>query len=395
MLYSTRDAKKSEDTLRRLNQHLQKTLREANGRTLGISLLLEGRVKIEGVLVELTSLLSVKALAKQLLRRGQRLDVLIWNAGIGGWIGRNWPLAIWKVNTDLVQATTYPTFQISEVGAVTKPQSDRKRDDDNTSSADFEPELGQVFTANVFGHYMLTHWLSPLLDAQSRVVWISSVAAHNDKFSLEDLQGIRTRDPYDSSKRLTDLFVLTSELPSTQPYVNTFLQGAASQDVAQKPKMYTTHPGILMTSISGLPWFFNFFIELTFMFARWIGSPWHPVSNYAGAVSAVHVALSPHIPEQEQREGKGKWGSATSVFGDERVGRTEVEGWGFTGVPGDVPSGSVTAKIGRYRDLKDTDDRLRQDFEESGRQAWKEMEQLRHEWEERLGPVDANDSEDV
>lgn len=387
LLFSTRDGSKSADTLARLEKHLQKTLREANGRTMGISLLLEARVKLEGVLVDLLQLRSVKSLAEQLLQRGQKLDAVVWNAGIAGWSGLNWPNAIWSICTDLVHASTYPTYPVPIKGLKTRPQLGKGEE---------EPVLGQVFTANVFGHYLLTHWLSPLMDANTRIVWISSISAVPDTFSPDDIQGLSAKMAYEGSKRLTDLLVLTSELPSTQTYVQNFLPPTNKQSQS-RPKMYVTHPGVVGTSIAGLPWILEILMFAAFYIARWLGSPWHLVSAYKGAVSPVFavIAHDSQLPDLEKREGKGKWGSATGVQGDERVARTETEGWGFCGKPGVVPQGSVTGPVGRFRGRKETTKELREEFEETGREVWRKLEKMRMKWEARLGRIEQEGSVDV
>jgi 3-keto steroid reductase len=370
---------------------LQKTLKDANRRAAGISLLLESRIKLEGVLVDLTKLLTVKALAKQLLARKQRLDAVIWNAGVAGWSGINYPKATWDLIRGMVQAATYPKFMICDVGALTKPQLG------GYGSVHMfpEPRLGQVFTANVFGHYMLTHWLAPLMDAESRIVWITSISGTPETLNLEDIQGFQANKAYESSKRLTDLLVLTSDLPSTQPYVKTFLPTrAANSEPSTRPQMYSTHPGVVATSISGVNWFITFWMLVAMYLSRWIGSPWHPISAYKGAVSAVFAALAPpsQLPDLELREGKGKWGSATDVFGNERVVRTEIEGWGFARTMGEVPSGSVRPnRKGGQRATKEG----REEFESQGQRVWREMEGLRVEWEKRLGKVEVDAEESV
>lgn len=150
--------------------------------------------------------------------------------------------------------------------------------------------------------------------------------------------------------------------------------------------MYTIHPGVCGTSIAGLNWFVSLFMTLSFYLARWLGSPWHPVTPYKGAVSAAFTLLSSQIPEMEQEEGKGKWGSATGVFGDERVARTEVDGWGYCGRLGVVPKGSVVMG-GGYRGRRELTQERREEFEEVGRRVWREMEEMRGEWERRLGPI--------
>lgn len=377
-----------------MNAHLQKTLKDANVRQApGLSLLLEGRIKLEGVLVDLTKLITVKALAKQLLGRRLKLDAVIWNAGVAGWSHLDYPQAIRALLKNLVQATTYPKFMVCDVGALTKPQLS------GYGSVHMfpEPRLGQVFTANLFGHYMLTHWIAPLMDSESRIVWITSISGTPETFNIEDMQGIRAKEAYESSKRLTDLLVMTSDLPSTQPYTKNFLPTQSRNGKpAKQPQMYSTHPGVVATSISGLNWFVSIWMTLALYLARWVGSPWHPISAYKGAISAVFAALAPpsQLADLEVREGKGKWGSATDVFGNERVVRTEIEGWGYARELGYVPSGSIAAKRPGY---KKTSKETREDFESQGIKVWKEMEEMRVDWEKRLGKVevDADGSVDM
>jgi 3-keto steroid reductase len=365
LLFSTRDSRKSDDTLRRLNAHLQRALKQADRKTPGVSLLLEPQIKLEGVQVDLARLLTVKALTTQFV-------------------------------TDFLGALTYPAFQVCEVGLLAKPQLSGY----GSVHTFPEPRLGQVFTANVLGHYMLVHWLAPLLHADSRVVWVSSIGGLASTFNMEDLQGIMAEMAYDSSKRLTDLLVLTSELPSTRPYLESFLPVPVKKDASEdavsntRPRMYVTHPGVIQTSISDVAWFLLPFIKLTMYVARWLGSKWHPTDPYKGAVSMVHAVLCPpsQLPELDRREGKGKWGSATDLWGEERVARTEVEGWEFTGELGLRPSGSVAST---HRAWTKATKESREQFEEQGREAWKEMEALRVDWEKRLGRIEVDVKQSV
>lgn len=340
-------------------------------------------MKLEGVLVDLLKLSTVKTLAEQLLRRGQQIDAIVWNAGIAGWTGLNWPKAIWTCSTDLVHSTTYPLYMNCDVGLLTKSQTAGGKEKS-------EPKLGQVFTANVFGHYVLTHWIRPLMTGDSRIVCLSSVSAVPDTFSPDDVQGLKSSSAYESSKRLTDLLVLTSELPSARPYVQNFLPPSTNDS---RPKMVVVHPGVVGTSIAGLHWFIELFMFASFYVARFLGSPWHPVTPYKGAVSAAFAVLSTQLPSSERQEGKGKWGSAAAMSGDERVARTLVEGWGYCGRVGVVPPGSVTT--GRYRGSKPLTEESREEFETMGRNAWKELEDMRKEWEAILGPIDQSVSTDM
>jgi 3-keto steroid reductase len=107
------------------------------------------------------------------------------------------------------------------------------------------------------------------------------------------------------------------------------------------------------------------------------------------------LAPAAQLEDLEARDGKGKWGSAINAAGDERVARTETEGWGWSGKVGETPSGSVTGKLGRWRNMKVTGKEERENFEADGLEAWKQMEALRVEWEARLGGVGQEVSEDL
>ena len=122
---------------------------------------------------------------------------------------------------------------------------------------------------------------------------------------------------------------------------------------------------------------------LAFYVARWLGSPWHPIAPYKGAVAPVWLALASQstLDGIEEQDGQGKWGSATDVWGRERVIRTEVDGWGFGGMVG---AGSRFGTKGRRRDAKDLTVEEREKFELLGRGVWREMERLRVDWENML-----------
>ncbi len=199
-----------------------------------------------------------------------------------------------------------------------------------------EPPLGEVFCANVFGHYMLAHGLVPLLKASAgsggplrgdgddnnnnnhnsnhnhnhcgRIIWISSIEADAAAdFSAADIQALRSPIAYECSKRLTDILALTFALPSTRPWTQRFLgrgegaEGAEGGDGthpgAQKHdcpvKMYVAHPGVCATSIVPLHALLALAMVVALYLARWLGSPWHTISAYSGASAPVWLALSP------------------------------------------------------------------------------------------------------
>jgi len=401
ILFSTRDQRKGDATLKRLNKHLQQTLKDSDAKTPGISLLLEPRIKIEGVLVDLTKLLTVKALAQQLLKRIQTLDAVVWNAGIASWSGLNYPKATWDLMTGMIEASTYPTYMTCDVGLLAGPQLSSA-----SRGFDDEPRLGQVFTANVFGHYMLTHWLRPLMDGATRIVWTSSITATPGAFTSDDIQGLKSDVAYESSKRLTDLLVATSNLPSTRREVTEFLptleqskDRTPMRGSSDTPGMYLAHPGVVATSISGLGWFMAFWQIIALYISRWIGSPWHLIDPYKGAVSAVFAILAPanQLNDIEAREGKAKWGSATDVFGNERVVRTEMEGWGYGGEGGSRNASRLpgTLSSSKRKGYVGTTKESREEFEIAGQKAWREMEALRQEWERRLKDLGVTDAASV
>ncbi len=324
------------------------------------------------------------------------------------------------VLTDLINAVTYPTYKTASTGATTRPQtspaSTCKDGDENSKS---EPPLGQVFTSNVFGHYLLCHSLIPLLSMspdQGRIVFTSSIEPLASHFSGDDIQALKSEKAYESSKRLTDILALTSTLPSTKPFVQRYLSayssprsqsinlldneqsGSGTSTPSQRitladnqykpptsssPQIYLAHPGICATSFIPLPLILYYLMEMCFYMARWCGSPWHTISAYKGAVAPVWLALAEkeELEDIEQREGKGKWGSACDAMGYERVMRTVVEDWGLGGRMGEE---ELSKRKGTRKGIKEVTRENREGFEELGRECWRQMEDLRVMWEQRL-----------
>ncbi|KAL8793587.1 MAG: hypothetical protein Q9195_003850 [Heterodermia aff. obscurata] len=380
LITTTRDERKSHDTLSKLSAHLRQKSRKLHTN-------LASRVTFQAEQVDLTSLQSVHALSTHLLNTLPRLDVVFLNAGYGGLTGIDWLRAAWVIPTDLRYEITYPSYNLSAVGLTTTAQ---------TSSGD-EPPLGTVFTSNVFGHYILVHQLCPLFTSaitaqrSGRVIWISSIEGYASTFALGDMQGLAAESAYKSSKRLTDILILTSSRPSTQQYVSDFLGDGSNKSKkheddkreASRPDMYLAHPGICATSFVPLPFLLYWSMVLIFYLARWLGSPWHTVSSYKGAAAPVWLALALQRELDElEVDGKSKWGSYVSRGGDESVMRTEVEGWG---VRGQVESLEGKELSGRRRGVRDLRMEEQERFEELGRECWQQIEELRSKWEQRLG----------
>ncbi|PGH16020.1 hypothetical protein AJ79_02000 [Helicocarpus griseus UAMH5409] len=398
LLFTTRSSKKSSETLSGLQDRLTSSAAKHS--------ISKPRVTLIPEHVDLGDLLSVRALARRLLTTLPKLDSIVLNAGIAGFTGLNWFKAIYMFLTELVNAATWPArYTLSDTGVLAKKQ---------TSQPD-EPALGHIFCANVFGHYMLSHALMPLLSATStaspgRIIWTSSLEATREAFSVADLQGLKTRHAYESSKYLTDVLALTSNLPSTAPWVDSFLSPTSStellgskqqeqeqppqkqkkQQQTTKPNLYLAHPGISATSIMPLPFPLFYAMVAAFWCARFLGSPWHVISAYNGACAAVWLSLSPQ-PLIDAAEGayarsgggKAKWGSSSDRLGRVKPASTEVEGWGYGGVVGRAVL-EEDRRRRRKDGAKDLTEEARVGFEEMGRACWAEMEELRVLWEEIL-----------
>ena len=119
------------------------------------------------------------------------------------------------------------------------------------------------------------------------------------------------------------------------------------------------------------------------------------MSSYLGAVSPVWLALSSQSvldgAEAVYRKlggGRVKWGSSCDRLGRERVVCTEVEGWGYGGVIGGPVTEADKARM-RKRGAKDLTAEERVEFEELGRKCWREMEELRMQWDKVLDRAEA------
>lgn len=342
-----------------------------------------------------------------------RLDAVILNAGIGGWTGLNWPLAVKEVLSDVVQGVTWPNYKLADVGAVIRSQTSS-----STVSSDeaqpllpaqektSEPPLGKVFCSNVFGHYLLAHELMPLLSKAAssssrsggKVIWMSSVEAMSSEYlDADDVQALHSLHPYESTKRLTDVLALSSYLPSVQHHSASFfnieetVSGSKSTTTVDdddnlplvKPRLYVTHPGIFASEIMPLHAILVFIYKFVFLVARWIGSPWHTIDPWKAAVAPVWVALADEELLDDLDGTKYKWGSATDSSGEERVMKTEVPGWGWDGAVGAVVD--AERRKGRKKGVTDVTKEEREEFEVLGGKCWRQMEALRKQWETVLG----------
>jgi 3-keto steroid reductase len=403
IVFTTRDDRKASATLAALRRHV------SSHRLIRPHLPISNpRIFLRPEKLELTSLLSVRALSQRLLRSAiPRLDAILLNAGLGGFIALNWPLAIWSITSDLVQAATWPSYKLSARGLITSPQLPASAAADPQHS---EAVVGELFCANVFGHYMLAHWLMPLLRAcpqsrPGRIVWLSSIEAQIHHFNSADFQALKSRNAYEHTKRMTDLMALTStSTPATAKSVHSFLDLDHPNDrrlshntdqqqqhqAPSKPTIHLAHPGVCATSIVTLPWLLTLLMQLAFYTARLLGSPWHTLTAYAGATAPVWLALAdPAEITEREYAGPAKWGSAVTRLGRQSVQRTDVPGWGVSGDGKPVVWWQPGSGWGRRRGAIDATSEDVERFLEDGARVWSELEALRREWEARIERFEA------
>ncbi|KAJ1327972.1 3-keto steroid reductase [Microdochium nivale] len=424
LLPTTRSARKSSETIIALREHLHTAATTSARLQARAGLDYDpqdaiARVHVLSVQVDLCNIHSVYAAADQLVYgtisdptgvipdvKIPRLDAAMFNAGIGGWSGLNWFGLFWQIiRRGIPQATTFPQFKLATFPAV---MLDTKKLLGPTANPKQPPtQLAEVFTANLFGHYLLAHELMPLLSREDpkeqpgRIIFTSSIDAGHEHLSFTHFQAQRTTPPYESSKRITDIISLTATLPSVQPLTESFFKLPTSSKVpVVRPKMYVTHPGIVCTPLFPLHFILFFFYRLVMYLSRMMGSPWHVVESYLGACATAWVGLEDQTVLDAKKAHLVKWGSSVAPFGGEAMPKkTEVEGWGWQGdvvaggddaataggdEPEDMP-GMLRNVKGRKWDAVALTQEAREQFEQDGRACWTELERLRGEWESAIG----------
>lgn len=401
LIPTTRSAKKSQETVTALRAHAQQfaesspALRSRTGQNYDPHQATR-RIHILSVQLDLCNLPTITAAADQLLHgtlsspstspgfesledvKIPRLDSIIFNAGIGGWYGLNWGKVARNILTKgIVSATTWPTFKGGNSGQTIAPVPGSKE------------TMGEVFCANVFGHYLFAQKLVPLLSRPKpsalppgRIIWESSIDADWDTFSLQDFQALKTDAAYESTKRLTDVLALTSSLPTSKPYVDQYFSVAEDET---PPKMYLAHPGIVQTTLFPLNAFMFFWYQVVLYLVRWLGSPWHPITGYNGSMAPAWLALQEQEALDSERAERVKWGSAADRWGNVYVKKTEVDGWGWEGRVEKVEElkekGLLSGRKGGMEMVKE--ERL-VEFKELGGGVWRRLEELRGEWERKV-----------
>ncbi|KAI8071563.1 hypothetical protein BC940DRAFT_233842 [Gongronella butleri] len=187
----------------------------------------------------------------------QHCHHLFCNAGILSSTGINWSLTAYLVFTD-------PIGLMERADATKQAVGEMNKDG-----------MGKVFAANVFGHYVMMRELESLLasSGDGRVIWTSSITASPSSFDIDDWQGIKCLEPYESSKWACDLLAAVStERFKTQNMPIT---------------SFTTSPGVVATSIADLPGW------IKALRMRFIGVTSQNITGYCGAFADAYVAFAP------------------------------------------------------------------------------------------------------
>ena len=163
-----------------------------------------------------------------------------------------------------------------------------------------------------------------------------------------------------------------------------------------RPEVLLCHPGIVATGIVPLPSVLMGLWVGTAYVMRWVGSPWHTNTAEKGAVSAVWLAL---VGEEEMRgeaggagAGRVKWGSAVDRLGNARVEMTDVHGWGVDGSGKPVRERWWGGGWGRMIGAVDATGEDVEQFIRQGARVWREMEELRVDWEARIRKYEEQES---
>jgi 3-keto steroid reductase len=255
--------------------------------------------------VDLSRIQTVFRFADEVTTTYPYVSHLICNAGVAPFVSINWFLAIKQLAMDWVDAVTAPIYYTQEVGQVS------------------QDGLGWVWQCNVFGHYVLFRTLkSHLAKCQTstgpRVIWMSSHESSPIYYDPTDWQLTKSAHSYESSKFQMDL-------------IAHHLDQASLQD---SDKLPTRHlivlPGVAGTNIANalLGTFSSMCMYLAFYLARFLGSPYHPISAFKAAISAVHLCLVPlaYLPTISSKELDISDPTATNEVGFRYV--SECDRWG-------------------------------------------------------------------
>ncbi|KAJ3295050.1 hypothetical protein HK104_003056 [Borealophlyctis nickersoniae] len=222
----------------------------------------EGEEAVQVLLVDLCHTSSVFKACDEFKRRFKRLDYLFLNAGI-------FPVERIDYVRGFVELFTAPKHLAKTGGTSVLVQ----RQGQVTAEG-----LGQVFAANVFGHYIMVKELEDKLAASGsgRVIWFSSTTASPTHFSEEDYQCLKGAHPYESSKRLGELVCMDM------------------YDELRKRNIYSlmASPGNCNSSMFGTSLAWTLMLCTVLYIMRFMCLSGINISGKNGATAPIHLALT-------------------------------------------------------------------------------------------------------
>ncbi|XP_061549645.1 3-keto-steroid reductase/17-beta-hydroxysteroid dehydrogenase 7-like isoform X2 [Phycodurus eques] len=270
----------AEDVQLRLCLACRNTQRAETARSALLTSHPEARVDL--LQLDVGSVQSALAAARELKARYKRIDFLYLNAGI-------------MPNPQVdIKAFFKGLFSRNAINMFATAQGLLTQQDCLNSDG-----LQEVFATNLFGHFVLVRELEPLLcqaGHTSRVVWTSSSNARRTAFSIEDIQHRNGTEPYSSSKYASDMLSVALNRHKSS-------QGLFSTVVC---------PGLVMTNLTYgiLPSFFWTFI-MPIMWLIRIFTNTFTLTPYNGAGSLHWLFLQ----KPESLDPRAKYHSLTSGLG--------------------------------------------------------------------------------
>ncbi|KAI8602306.1 hypothetical protein EDD21DRAFT_303924 [Dissophora ornata] len=223
----------------------------------------------------------------------RRIDYLFCNAGVLPSAGIMWG----KLLVDLFVA---PMDLVIRSDVLVQPKQHLTEDG-----------IGNVLACNVFGHYLMIKGLEDLMskteEDPGRVIWTSSMTAEKGSFSNDDWQGLNSKQPYESSKWVTDLLAIR---------LNEVWAGQHSGNTSPKLHIISiaTQPGVVASGIGGLAFWIVMLRTALHYVVRFLGERNQTITGYHGAYSNVHAALQRPLEKLDYR---CKYGSSCGRTGQE------------------------------------------------------------------------------
>ncbi|KAG0365581.1 hypothetical protein BC939DRAFT_472851 [Gamsiella multidivaricata] len=328
-------------------RHDDQTEDRASGEKIGERNNLYHHPELKIELVDVGSAASVLAFNQRIRDQYRKVDYLFCNAGILPSTGIMWG----KLVLDIFRA---PMDVVIRSDVLVQPKQHLTEDG-----------IGNVLACNVFGHYLMIRGLEDQLnkteDDPGRVIWTSSMTAEKGSFSDDDWQGMDAKQPYESSKWVTDLLAIRlNEIWAGQPSAGTGMadmiaagsesprsdnssgsssgtesnipvrritrstskvllvsNGLAPND-SVPPKKHiisiATQPGVVASGIGGLAAWIVFLRLALHYVLRFCGEPNQTITGYHGAQSNIFVALKQPVQKLDYRF---KYGSCIGRTGKE------------------------------------------------------------------------------